>query len=199
MVRGLEIFALPRADKQSGQVPQKITSASSIRKPWSSAVWRHGAWPAAQSTSVVFPQVRQMRWWWLSPCAPRNVRVIRRARCGGSGLFLRGWRASHRPTAARSRRCRPARPPRWHPLCRAAYRIPPVAPRCAARSRVVRVRGVNRQGLSRRKPSSRFGLSQFFEVVNIYPTHAPTPHWAFAENVGSPAFHFMAVMKKRFP
>ncbi|SFF87474.1 hypothetical protein SAMN04488582_104462 [Mycobacterium sp. 455mf] len=44
-----------------------MTSASSISKPWSCDAVRHGADPAAQSTSAIAPHDRHTTWWWLSP------------------------------------------------------------------------------------------------------------------------------------
>jgi len=46
---------------QSGQSPQKTTSASSTAKPWSSDGVRHGTGPTTQSTSQVVPHCRQTR------------------------------------------------------------------------------------------------------------------------------------------
>ena len=52
---------------QSGQMPQNVTSASSITKSAVSPGVRHGAAPTTQSTSCVTPHDRHTRWWWLSP------------------------------------------------------------------------------------------------------------------------------------
>ncbi|GMA86040.1 hypothetical protein GCM10025868_12900 [Angustibacter aerolatus] len=57
---------------QSGQVPQKTTSASSTAKPWAAEGVRQAASPTTQSTSTVRPQARQTRWWWLSPTRLSN-------------------------------------------------------------------------------------------------------------------------------
>ncbi|CPU66054.1 Uncharacterised protein [Mycobacteroides abscessus] len=52
---------------QSGQSPQNVTSAVSIRNPAVLLGVRHGAWPTVQSTSATAPQPRHTTWWWLSP------------------------------------------------------------------------------------------------------------------------------------
>src|SRR6266851_1665206 len=49
-----------------------MTSASSIKKPWSSDAVRQGASPTAQATSVTTPHDRHTTWWWLSLTRPSN-------------------------------------------------------------------------------------------------------------------------------
>lgn len=57
----------PAAATQAGQLPQKLTSASSTAKPWATEGSKQGAAPTAQGTSSTAPHDLQMTWWWLSP------------------------------------------------------------------------------------------------------------------------------------
>src|SRR5690606_2951986 len=85
-----------QALEQVGQRPQKMTSASSIAKPWSSDAFRQGACPVVQSTSATAPHDRQTMWWWLSPTRPSNRAALpagsmRRTRPAA----VSAWRASY--------------------------------------------------------------------------------------------------------